>query len=59
MNALPDDMRKEFDEILGELVHGIGEFTFAGVGPLGYKGCSYWYLDTTKKVQQTTIKSII
>jgi hypothetical protein len=45
-------MRKEFDEILGELVHGIGEFTFAGVSPLGYKGCSYWYLDTTKKVQE-------
>ena len=45
-------LQKEFDEIFGELVHGIGDFAFVGVSPLGYKGCNYWYLDVTKTVRE-------
>ncbi len=45
-------LQKEFDEIFGELVHGMGEYTFVGVSPLGYKGCCYWYLDKKGDVKE-------
>lgn len=42
-----DGLRKELDESYPKFVHGKGEVVFVGVSPLGYKGCSYWYLDET------------
>jgi len=38
-------LRKEYDEIFVKRIHGIGEYTFVGVSPLGYSGCNYWYVD--------------
>ena len=44
-------LRTIYDKICGERVHGTGEFHFVGVSPLGYKHCSYWYLDESKQAQ--------
>ena len=52
IRSLATDLRREFDEIYGKLVHGRGKYAFVGVSPLGYEGCNYWYLDeggTVKK----------
>lgn len=45
------ELKEEFDEIFGKLVHGTGEYLFVGVSPKGYHGCNYWYLDPTKSVK--------
>ncbi len=44
-------LRKEYDENYAHLVHGMGEYLFVGVSPLGYEGCNYWYLDTSKEIK--------
>lgn len=44
-------LRSIYDGIWGERVHGTGEFHFVGVSPLGYRHCSYWYLDESKQAQ--------
>lgn len=44
-------LRKEYEENYAHLVHGMGEYLFVGVSPLGYTGCNYWYLDPSKEVK--------
>lgn len=51
IRAFADEMRSEFDEIYGKLVHGSGKYAFVGVSPLGFSGCNYWYLDESKTVK--------
>ncbi len=44
-------LRKEFDESFAKYIHGKGKYLFAGVSPLGYNGCNYWYFDKSGKVK--------
>ena len=44
-------LREEYDKIFVKRVHGRGKILFAGVSPLGYKGCNYWYLDASGEVK--------
>ncbi len=47
-----DELQKEYDTLYAHLVHGSGKYLFAGVSPLGYKGCNYRYFDPTGKVKK-------
>ena len=38
-------LQTEFRQAFVKRVHGIGEYRFVGVSPLGYTGCNYWYFD--------------
>ena len=44
-------LRKEYNEIYVKRIHGVGKYAFAGVSPLGYNGCNYWYLDESNQVK--------
>ena len=46
------EMREEYDKIFVKRVHGIGKYQFAGVSPLGYKGCNYWYWDASGETKK-------
>ncbi|MBP3422917.1 MAG: hypothetical protein J6K86_04045 [Clostridia bacterium] len=46
------ELRKEYDEVFVKRVHGRGKYNFAGVSPLGYEGCNYWYLDASNEVKK-------
>ncbi len=46
-----DELRAEFDAIFARFVRGRGKYRFAGVSPLGYKGCNYWYLDDGRNAE--------
>ena len=39
------ELQREFDQELAKYCKGKGKYLFAGVSPLGYNGCNYWYLD--------------
>ena len=52
VESFSSDLWKEMQEIYPKRVHGRGKFVFAGVSPLGYSGCNYWYLDESKQVAQ-------
>lgn len=43
-------LREEFDKAISRCVSGRGKYLFVGVSPRGYKGCNYWYLDSTQTV---------
>lgn len=43
-------LKEEFDEVFNKRIHGVGKYVFAGVSPLGYTGCNYWYFDPFKRV---------
>ena len=45
-------LRQEYDKVFVKRVHGRGECLFAGVSPLGYTGCNYWYYDPSGKTKQ-------
>lgn len=45
------NLREEYEENYAQRVHGMGEYLFVGVSPLGYSGCNYWYLDPSKEVK--------
>ena len=49
--AFATKLREEYDKVFVKLVHGRGKILFAGVSPLGYKGCNYWYLDDAGEVK--------
>ncbi len=51
IEAFAKGLRKEYEENYAQRVHGIGEYLFVGVSPLGYSGCNYWYLDPSKEVK--------
>ncbi len=52
LRSFVGELRAEFDEIYGKLVHGRGKYAFVGVSPLGYEGCNYWYLDESQAVEK-------
>lgn len=45
-------LRLEYDKTFVKRVHGRGECLFAGVSPLGYEGCNYWYFDPFGETKQ-------
>lgn len=45
-------LREEFDGVYGEMLYGKGKYLFAGVSPLGYNGCNYWYYEPTDTVEK-------
>ena len=45
-------LREEYDKIFIKRIHGMGEYLFVGVSPLGYTGCNYWYFDAENKVKK-------
>lgn len=46
-----EEMRRALDEYYGCFADGKGEYLYAGVSPMGYRYCSYWYLDESKSVK--------
>ena len=52
MRNFIDALKEEFDFIYCKRIHGIGEYHFVGVSPLGSVGCNYWYLDPFKKAKK-------
>ena len=44
-------LRKEYDAVYAPKKRKHGKYLFAGVSPLGYEGCRYWYFDPDKKVR--------
>ena len=44
-------LKTEWDKVFAKRVHGRGKYLFAGVSPVGYHGCNYWYLDESGKVK--------
>lgn len=49
--AFATKLREEYEKVFIKRIHGRGKNHFAGVSPLGYKGCNYWYLDESGKVK--------
>ena len=45
------ELRKEFNAVFSQHEMGEGKYLFAGVSPLGYRGCNYWYFDPTQSVR--------
>lgn len=52
LKAFADGLRAEFDAAYGKFEKKKGKYLFAGVSPLGYTGCNYWYLDRTKSTKK-------
>ncbi len=52
IEAFVKDLRVEYDKNYVERVPGRGKYAFAGVSPLGYSGCNYWYLDEKKELKK-------
>ncbi len=46
-----EQLRREYEKNCVHLIPATGEYAFAGVSPLGYKGCNYWYLDEKKQLK--------
>ncbi len=51
IKAFSEKLLTELQENYPKHVHGRGKFVFAGVSPLGFGGCNYWYLDKSKNVK--------
>ncbi len=45
------EMRSALDTFYGRFEKTNGKYLFVGVSPLGYRDCSYWYLDEGKSVK--------
>ena len=45
--ALQEEFKRAFERFESKQ----GKYLFVGVSPKGYKGCNYWYLDESKRVQ--------
>ena len=45
------EMREVLDRYYNRFAAVNGKYLFVGVSPLGYKHCSYWYLDECKSVK--------
>lgn len=52
MEVFAKALREEYDKVFVQRVHGIGEYLFVGVSPLGYCGCNYWYFDPYGKTKK-------
>lgn len=46
-----EEARKGLDEYYARFANGAGKYLYVGVSPMGYRHCSYWYLDESKTVK--------
>ncbi len=47
-----DGLSEEYERAFAKHKPRKGKYLFAGVSPLGYKGCNYWYYDPTGKTKK-------
>ena len=50
IRVFAESLRKEFYERYESRLKGRGKYLFAGLSPLGYGGCNYWYFDPSNSV---------